>query len=92
MFQLQRMVANLQRLNDDSIEILKNLQGHFPVEIELNRVSGVVTTTADDAEYEDDDIDDEEDLVNDDDAISIPDQREKGKDIHLQEELLLDLR
>ena len=34
-------MATLQRLQDDSIQILKNLQNKFPVEIELNRVAGV---------------------------------------------------
>ena len=53
-FQLQRLVGTLQRLHEDSIEILKNLQHKFPVEIELSRVAGVIQKVDD---YEDDDDD-----------------------------------
>lgn len=94
-FQLQRLVANLQRLHDDQIEILKSFQGHFPIEIELHRVSGVVpTANLNDNEDDDDEVDDGDDDVDplDDNAnIFEPNPLENGEPATKHDELLLDL-
>ena len=85
-------MATLQRLQDDSIQILKNLQNKFPVEIELNRVAGVAAGREAHHDYdegeeeEDEDEEEEEDF---DDGIFEP-KPDLGTG-EQRDELLLDL-
>lgn len=65
-FQLQRLVGVLKHHYDDSLSHVQRLQTRFPVEIELNRVSGVGGGGK--ANYEDNDDDDDDDVSDDGDA------------------------
>ena len=84
------MVASLQRQHDDSIEILNSLQGHFPVEIELNRVSGVISTV-DDAIDDDEEDEEHDDHLVENGYIFEPKPVANGEEEIQQDDLLLDL-
>ena len=91
---MQRLVATLQRLHDDSIEIFRNLQDKFPVEIELSRVAGVAPKADDNFDDDDDDDDVDDELEYDDEGIFEPKpvNNETGnKTTENADDLLLDL-